>query len=204
MRLGTRTSWSSLRYPLLALVLAGASLGRAMGQSVADKGKVGRMANKNAGSPAQTQKESPLEVRVEADRRSYRVGTYINIAVLLKNTSGDPLYLYAELGWGASASLFLFVRDAVSREFVRQNFIADELPPPPTSKDDFIQLRPGYVYGTELGVSLRELGIERRGTYDLEVVYHSPSPMAYGFGLPIFSREMGEISAKPVRITVTD
>jgi hypothetical protein len=204
MGLVFRILWSSRLYLLFALAIAGLSLPAAMGQSSAKSGKIASVAKAKGGSPAQTPKKCPLEVRLEADMPSYRVGDEITVEALIENTSGTALYLYADLGFGESASFSLFARDAVSGEDLPQSPIFDDLPPPPTSKDEFIELRPAHVYGVGLGCPLSQLGIKKKGTYDLLLSYHSPVPMSYAFGLPIFSREMGAIDAKPVRITVTD
>ncbi len=103
-----------------------------------------------------------------------------------------------------SGSLSLFARDAVTGADLPSSLIGTALPPPPGSKDRFIKLSPGYIYGVVFTCSLKELGVQKKGTYELLTWYHSPIPMRYGLGLPIFSREMGTIEAKPVRITVTE
>ena len=175
-----------------------------MGQSSVSNGKLVSVPVATVGSPTRTQDESPLKVRLEVDRRSYRVGDEITGEILLKNTSRAPLYLYAEFDWGMSGSDSLFARDAVAGKDLPSSLIGTALPPPPGSKDQFIKLLPGYIYGVEFGCSLKELGVEKKGTYDLLASYHSPIPMRYGLGLPIFSREMGTIEAIPVRITVGD
>jgi hypothetical protein len=162
------------------------------------------VADAKVGSPGHTQEESPLKVRLEADRHSYRVGDKITVEVLLENTSRTPLYLYAELDWGMSGSLSLFARDAVTGKGLPTSIIGTALPPPPSSKDQFIKLSPGYVYGVGLTCSLKELGVEKEGTYNLLAWYHSPVPMRYGLGLPIFSGEMGSVPANHVAITVVE
>ena len=199
-----RILWSSRLYLLFALAIAGLSLPTAAGQSSAKNDKIASVAKPEVGSRAQTPKKCPLEVRLEADRPSYRVGDKITVEALIENTSETALYLYGDLGFGESASFSLFARDAVSGKGLPQSPIFDDLPPPPTSKDEFIELRPAHVYGVGLGCPLSQLGIKKKGTYNLLLSYHSPIPMSESFGLPIFSREMGGIDAKPLRITVTD
>jgi hypothetical protein len=175
-----------------------------MGQSSASNGKLVGVADAKIGSPGHTQEKAPLKVTLEVDRHSYRVGDEISGEILLKNTSRTPLYLYAEFDWGMSGSDSLFARDAVTGTDLPSSLIGTALPPPPSSKDQFIKLLPGYIYGVEFTCSLKELGVAKKGTYDLLAWYHSPIPTRYGLGLPIFSSEMGAIDAKPTRIIVTD
>ena len=199
-----RSSWISRLYFLFVLALAGLIPYRAMGQSSAGNGKLVIMADAKVGSPGHTQEGSPLKVTLEVDKHSHRVGDEISVEVLLENTSKTPMYLYAKLDWGMSGSLSIFAREAVTGKGLPTSIIGTALPPPPSSKDQFMKLSPGYVYGVGLTCSLKELGVEKKGTYDLLAWFHSPVPMRYGLGLPIFSREMGTIEAKAVRITVSD
>jgi hypothetical protein len=178
--------------------------GTPMWQSSATDAKPMSSADSNVGTPGHTQEESPLKVTLGADRHSYRVGDEISGEILLKNTSKAPLYLYAEFDWGMSGSLSLFAREAVTGKDLPSSLIGTALPPPPSSKDQFMKLSPGYIYGVEFTCSLKELGVEKIGTYDLLAWYHSPIPMRYGLGLPIFSREMGSVPANIVTITVVE
>ena len=199
-----RSSWVSRLHFLFVFALAGLLLCGAMGQSSAGSGKLVSVADAKVGPPSRTQEESPLKVTLEADRHSYRVGDQMSGEILLENTSRTPLYLYAELDWGMSGSLSLFARDAVTGNDLPSSLIGTALPPPPSSKDQFIKLSPGYVYGAVVACSLKELGVEKKGTYDLLAWYHSPVPMRYGLGLPIFGREMGSVAANYVTITVIE
>jgi hypothetical protein len=148
--------------------------------------------------------EPPLVVRLKTDRNSYKLGDKITVRVLLTNRSKNPLYLYAALDWGESASLSLWVKDAASGKDVPEEFIADALPPPPASKDAFIKLLPDHVYGVVLTSSLADLNIREKGVYELTAEYHSPVPSSMGFGLPIWSREKGSLPSNAVRITVNE
>jgi hypothetical protein len=146
--------------------------------------------------------ESPLEVTLKTDRDSYKLGDEISIQVLLTNRSKSPVYIYAPLDWGESASLSLWLKDTVSGKDVSEEFIADALPPPPSSKDAFIKLLPNHVYGVMLRSKLAQLNLQKSGAYELVAEYHSPIPASMNFGLPIWSREKGAAPSNRVMITV--
>lgn len=177
---------------LCALVFAALSVSTTSGQSSASGAKVGGM----------THEGSPLEVTLKTDRDSYKLGDEISVQVLLTNTSKSPLYIYASLDWGESASLSLWLKDAASGKDVPEEFIADALPPPPGSKDAFVKLLPDHVYGVVLKSKLAQLNVQKSGTYELVAEYHSPIPSSMNFGLPIWSREKGAVPSNRVTITV--
>lgn len=175
-----------------ALVLGGLSIGTTWGQSSAGGAKVGSMAHEG----------SPLEVTLKTDRDSYKLGDEISVQVLLTNRSKSTLYIYAPLDWGESASLSLWLKDAVSGKDVPEEFIADAMPPPPGSKDAFVKLLPDHVYGVVLRSKLAQLSVQKSGAYELVAEYHSPIPSNMNFGLPIWSREKGAVPSNRVTITV--
>jgi len=177
---------------LCALVFVALSVGTTSGQSPASGTKVGGMAHEG----------SLLEVTLKTDRDSYKLGDEISFQVLLINTSKSPLYIYAPLDWGESASLSLWLKDAVSGKDVPEQFIADALPPPPGSKDAFVRLPPDHVYGVVLRSRLAQLNVQKSGTYELVAEYHSPIPSSMNFGLPIWSREKGAVPSNRVTIRV--
>jgi len=177
---------------VFALVFAGLSIGTTSGQSSAGSTKFGGISHQ----------ESPLEVTLKTDRDSYKLGDEITVQVLLTNRSKSPLYIYAALDWGESASLSLWLKDAVSGKDVPEEFIADALPPPPGSKDAFVKLLPDHVYGVVLRSKLAQLNVQKSGTYELVAEYHSPIPSSMNFGLPIWSREKGAVPSNRVTITV--
>lgn len=177
---------------LCALFFVGLSVGATSGQSPASSAKVVGMAHEG----------SPLELTLRTDRDSYKLADNITVQVLLTNRSKSPLYIYATLDWGESASLSLWLKDAVSGKDVPEEFIADALPPPPGSKDAFIKLLPSHVYGLVLTTKLAELNVRKSGTYELITEYHSPIPSSLNFGLPIWSREKGAVPSNRVTITV--
>ena len=179
---------------LCALVFAALSVGTTSGQSSASGAKVGGMVHEG----------SPLEVTLKTDRDSYKLGDEISVQVLLTNTSKSPLYIYAPLDWGESASLSLWLKDAVSGKDVPEEFIADALPPPPGSKDAFVKLLPDHIYGVVLRSKFAQLNVQKSGTYELVAEYHSPIPSSMNFGLPIWSREKGAVPSNRVTITVSE
>lgn len=179
---------------LCTLVLTVLWVSTTSGQSLTSGAKVGGV----------TKEGSPLDVMLETDRQSYKLGQQISIRVLVTNTSKSPVYIYAPLDWGESASLSLWLKDAVSGKDVPEEFVADALPPPPGSKDAFVKLLPDHVYGVVLKSKLAELNVQKSGTYELVTEYHSPIPESMNFGLPIWSREKGSVRSNRVTIRVVD
>src|SRR5438093_13781030 len=103
---------------LCALFFVGLSVGAISGQSPASSAKVVGMAHEG----------SPLELTLRTDKDSYKLGDDITVQVLLTNRSKSPMYIYAMLDWGESASLSLWLKDVVSGKDVPEEFIADALP----------------------------------------------------------------------------
>jgi hypothetical protein len=180
-----------LAYLMCALVFAGLSVVATWGQSPASSAKVPGMAQR-----------SPLEVSLKTDRDSYKLGDEIIVQVLLTNRSKSPLYIYAPLDWGESASLSLWLKEKASGKDVPQEFIADALPPPPDSKDEFVKLLPDHVFDVVLRSKLAQLNVLKSGTYELLAEYHSPIPSNMNFGLPIWSREKGAVPSNRLTIKV--
>jgi len=177
---------------LCALVFAALPVGTSSGQPSAGGAKVRGMAHEG----------SLLEVTLKTDRDSYKLGDEISVQVLLINMSKSPLYIYAPLDWGESASLSLWLKDVVSGKDVPQKFIADAPSSPPGSRDAFVKLLPDHVYGVVLRSKLAQLNVQKSGMYELVAEYHSPIPARMSFGLPIWSREKGAIPSNRVSITV--
>jgi hypothetical protein len=183
---------------LLALsgLLGGTAWAQSQAISVTSSGPV---------APSGHDQEGPrLGVTIRTDKSSYNRADGITFEVLLTNSSSVPIYLYSFLARGESASLSLWAKDAVSGKDIPQVVIADSITPPPTSKDEFIRLLPHHVYGVLIRTSLANLNVQRKGTYEFVVEYHSPVPSNWSFGLPIWSKEMGAVSSNRVTITVGD
>jgi len=144
----------------------------------------------------------PIEFTLRTDRGTYKLGDEIRIEVLLTNRSSAPLYLYAGLDWGESASISVWLKDVSTGKEVPQEFIHDVVTPPPTSREAFIRLLPHHMYGAVLRSRLVTLNVQKKGTYELVGEYHSPVPESMSFGLPIWSREKGAVSSNGVVIVV--
>jgi hypothetical protein len=175
------------------LVFAGLMVGTFSGQS-SDSAKGRNM----------TQETSPLQVTLKTDRNSYKLADEIIVQLLLTNKSKSPMYIYAPLDWGESASLSLWPKDTSTGKNVPEEFVADALPPPPPSKEVFVKLLPDYVYGVVLKPKLAELNLKKSGVYELMAEYHSPIPASMNFGLPIWSREKGAVCSNSVTIRVDE
>jgi hypothetical protein len=177
---------------LCALVFAGLAVGASLGQSSTRSAKVGGMAHEGP----------PLEVTLRTDRDSYKLGDEIIVRVLLTNKSRSPLYIYAPLECGESASISIWLKDALSGKDAPEYFISDAVTPPPGSKDDFIKLLPDHVFGVVFTSTMKDFNVRQKGTYEVTAEYHSPIPASMNFGLPIWSREKGAVSSNRVTLTV--
>jgi hypothetical protein len=179
---------------LCALAFAALTVGTCWGQSSASGAKVGGMVHEG---PA-------LEVTLKTDKNSYKLGDEISIEVVLTNKSKSPVYIYALLDWGESASLSIWLKDVASGKGLSQRLWGSPPSPPPASREEFVRLDPGYVYGEVFREKLADLGVEKKGEYELVAAYHSPIPASMGFGLPIWSSEKGAVLSNRVTITVGD
>ena len=180
---------------LLCLILClSLSIPVSVGQSAARDDKGGNMATDG----------SSLKVMLRTDKDSYKLGDDISVQVLLTNESKSPLYIYAPLEWGESASISIWLKDAVSGKDVPEYFIPDALTPPPGSKEDFVKLLPEHVFGVVFTSTLKDFNLRQKGKYEVTAQYHSPIPASMNFGLPIWSREKGAVASNRVTIKVVD
>ncbi|MBZ5689155.1 MAG: hypothetical protein LAP86_29470 [Acidobacteriia bacterium] len=145
-----------------------------------------------------------VEVSLRTDKSAYKAGDQITLDVLLTNKSRKPVYIYAYLARGESASLSVWLKDTVSGKDIPQLVVADSITPPPASQDAFIKLLPWHVYGVMLKSRLSDLGVDKKGSYEVVAQYHSPIPPSNSFGLPILSTEDGTLSSNRVQITVAE
>ena len=155
-------------------------------------------------SPIKNQEPTALIMTIRSDKNLCKTKESITLEVLLRNSSKNPLYLYADLDWGVSASLSLWVRDTISGKDVSQHVIADAQTPPPSSKEAFIKLLPEHIYGVVLKSTLDDLNITQKGSYELRAEYHSPIPSDMGFELPIWGRERGSTLSNRIVIKVEE
>ncbi len=105
---------------------------------------------------------SSLKVTLRTDKDSYRLGDDITVQVLLTNESKSPLYIYAPLEWGESASISIWLKDALSGKDVPEYFIPDAVTPPPASKEDFVKLLPEHVFGVVFTSTLKDFNLRQR------------------------------------------
>lgn len=151
---------------------------------------------------AQLTKSPPLRVQLRSDKKVCSITGEATIEVTLTNITSSPIYLYAELEWGESASLSLWIRNLDSGKEVQQVVIPDALTPP-ASRADFIKLLPGHTYGVTLTASMESLGIQRMGDYELQVQYHSPVlAREAGKVQGVWAKENGTLTSNPVKIRV--
>ena len=145
-----------------------------------------------------------LQVSLATNKRTYKLSDTITFKVLLENKSKSTIYLYRLLGFGEDSGISLLIKDDTTGKIITGNFIADEMPPPPSSKTDFVKLAAGYIYGSLATFRISNLNIDKKGTYEILAQYHSPIPASMGFGLPIWSAEMGSISSNSITITIDE
>jgi len=150
---------------------------------------------------APNRQRQPLNVTLETDKKFYELGDKLTVEVKIKNVSQGTTYLY-EVDCGESASLSLWLKDAVSGMDIQPDSIPDALPPPPSSKSSFSELPASQIRDTEFTATLAELGVIKNGRYQLVVTYHSPITKRSSFGLPMWTREDGDIESNRVTIQV--
>ena len=89
------------------------------------------------------------------------------------------------------------------------SFLADEVPPPPQSKEDFVEMKRNETYTTQLIDSFKDI-VDKPGTYELVVEYTSTVSEGWAqkyLQLPVerlWTRERGTVVSNRIRITVTD
>ena len=142
-------------------------------------------------------------VKIFTEKKEFRLSDKIKLDVTIKNVSSKDMFIYNELDWGESSSFLLWVKDARTGKDIVGQYLADALPPPPSSKDQFTKLASGYCFGFESNWMIKEINIDKPGDYLLEVVYHSPVPLEFAFGLAVWSKEMGRVGSNFVKIHVT-
>ena len=144
----------------------------------------------------------PLAVSLDVDRTSAHLNDSIVLTVLVKNTSKEPIFLYGNLAWGMSSSLFLFVTDENGKP-VPITYLDDALPPTPSRADKnlFIKLNPQHIFGTNRTDTLSDL-VPKPGVYYLQVEYHGPLPRRFAAGTPAWGVESPRIESNKVRIEV--
>lgn len=144
-----------------------------------------------------------LQLSIEIDRDSYRLGDSATMKIRLKNVSRGPIAIFKNLAWGASASFTLGI-SADRGKLAQKTFLDDAQHRPPFVAEDFITIQPGELVEQERLIGLRREGIKESGVYKVTVWYHSPIPRSFApEGLQIWAMENGVLRSKPVAFNVT-
>jgi hypothetical protein len=144
-----------------------------------------------------------LAIELKADKNEYGLRDAVVLHITLTNSSASPIYVYKSLHQGDLAGLSVWAKDVVTGKDVPRRFISDALPPPPKSKEAFVEIAPHASYTVDLPYTVQELNIAANGTYELFAEYQSPIPRTMNFGLPIWSREKGAARSNSVKITIS-
>ena len=158
----------------------------------------------SAARPANNPDIRPFEVTLQTDKQSYKLSDSITVRVFLTNKAHTPMYISKLMDFGESASFTLRTVDAATGKDTPIVFLADALPPPPMSKESFIEIWPGDLHGTSFTSKFSGVNITKAGNYKLTVEYHNPIPQSYSFGLATWSSEMGPIESNTVTISVSN
>jgi hypothetical protein len=100
------------------------------------------------------------------------------IKVRLKNVGKSPITLYKNMGWGWSSSFALILSDSRGKA-VRSSFLEDDLPYPPTSREDFVTIQPGETIEQTRDVTLKQYKLRSSRGYHLTVWYQNPVPRKF-------------------------
>ncbi|MCC7010436.1 MAG: hypothetical protein IT184_16625 [Acidobacteria bacterium] len=130
--------------------------------------------------------EGDARLTLVADKQVYRLGEDVQLQAVLANTSNVAFYLDRRIGWNGGMNDFvLLARDAESNEALPRGW-GGSFTSPPRSRDDFVKLDPGQVFGERRAYPMRDMGILRRGTYELTVEYVSVLTKEEALGLPVW------------------
>lgn len=146
-----------------------------------------------------------LAVVIRSAKSSYRINDTVALEIQLKNIGTGPLLVDQWLGW-APGHTALRIVDRSGKD-VHTNFIADEVPPPPR-ESDFVELKPGKSYITEVGDIGTHL-VNAPGTYTLFMEYTSPvnADWAHEYlrlpKLTLWSGERGWVTSNRIKIRFT-
>lgn len=144
-----------------------------------------------------------LAIELKTDKNDYGLHDAVVLHITLTNSSASPIYVYKSLHEGDLAGLSIWAKDVVSGKNVPRRFISDALPPPPKSKEAFVEIAPHASYTVDIPYTMQEFNIASNGTYELFAEYQSPIPHTMNFGLPIWSREKGSTRSNSVKITIS-
>jgi len=144
----------------------------------------------------------PLEISLSTSLVSGTMTDSVTLTTAIKNIASDPIFIYGELDWGPSSSLFLFVEDDAGKS-VKASFFEDALPSMPSPKDKalFIKLNPDHFFGISRTDTLSTL-VPKPGVYYFQVVYHGPISRRFATGKPAWGSEDPPLRSNKIRIEV--
>jgi hypothetical protein len=140
-------------------------------------------------------KTASLKMSVEADKKKYAIKDVVKLKMIFKNVGKQNVYIYSAIDEGMGASVSFWIKDHTTKKDISTNFIAGGASPPPVSEMDFVSITAGREISRTFAIPLEDYEIPKGGRYEINAVYHSPTPAAWSFGLPIWSREMGELES---------
>jgi len=149
----------------------------------------------------QAGKKAVLVVACTDQKSAYSAAETVNLSVTIENRSGSTFYLFRPLEWDWTGLWFHLLDISGKPVPLRQPVIAPLPPPPIADKSQLVGLEPGYFYGRQIQLALKDYDL-RRGTYFIAFKYQSNYHNGDGFGLPILTWDDGEIVANRIKIAV--
>jgi len=181
---------------LALVVLLGTRVGSAQGDPCSPA---------RAGSTARAADRVKVVLTTELRKVSLRDSLVLDVA--LRNDGRNPIFVYADIGWGYGAGLVIHFRNDRGKE-VGPTFSDDTMLPPPPSNDDptmFARLDRGNFFGTRRELPLKEY-LNAPGKYTLQIEYWSRLPCHFVDPklqqLPAVWHEDGSIFSNEVPIDV--
>ena len=150
---------------------------------------------------AQGPRKPALIVACLNQKASYTPTDIVHLTITIENRGTSRFYLYQPLEWGWTGLWFGLLDGTGNVIRPKQPAIAPLPPPPLHDKSDLVDLEPGYFYGRELNFALRNYHL-KPGTYSIAVAYRSNYDADDGFGLPILTRDDGEIVGNKIEFAV--
>jgi hypothetical protein len=146
-----------------------------------------------------------LMVSIRSLKTTYRIGEKIQLEIQLSNIGQADVLIRRQLGSGVGRTDVQVFDSRHKRVFTE--FLADELPPPPTV-DDFLRLEPGQFFGESLEAPAKDF-VNSPGTYEFVVQYTSTASQEWVGkylklpDVPLWSRERGTIASAPIKLAIT-
>ena len=150
---------------------------------------------------AQGPKKPVLIAACVDQKASYAPTETVNLTVTIENRGTSRFYLYRPLEWGWTGLWFGLLDATGNRVRPKQPVMAPLPPPPLGDKGELVGLEPGYFYGRHLDFALSDYDL-KPGTYFIAFKYQSYYHQRDGFGLPILTRDDGEIVSNKIEISI--